>query len=108
MVGDDASPVIAAMCQQGDRRHSCSTTEEGTVVEYVFVLRGRLAGTVESLLHPTSVDVRCDSTEVVVEVRDDSEVYSILGRLERLGMSIVSFEQHSAERHRADAPEDDL
>jgi hypothetical protein len=62
-------------------------------VQYVFVLRGRLGGTLEPLLQPVSVDVRADSTQMVVDARDDSEVYSILERLERLGMSIISFAQ---------------
>ncbi len=77
-------------------------------MEYVFVLRGRLGGTLESLLRPVSVDVRADSTEVVIEARDDSEVYSILDQFERLGMSIVSFGQHSEKQHSTDAPRDDF
>ena len=62
-------------------------------MQFVFVLRGRLGGTLEPLLRPVSVDVRADSTQMVVDVRDDAEVYSILERLERLGMSIISFAQ---------------
>jgi hypothetical protein len=65
-------------------------------VRYVFVLRGRLGGTLESLLRPVSVDVRADSTRMVVDLRDDAEVYGVVERLERLGMGIISFAQLSS------------
>jgi hypothetical protein len=68
--------------------------EEGTLVEYVLVLKGRLGDALDAALRPTSVDVRSDSTQMVVEAKDDAEMYSILDRLERLGISIISFAQH--------------
>jgi hypothetical protein len=44
-------------------------------------------------LRPESVDVGTDFAFIVVDVRDNAEVYSILERLERLGMNIINFAQ---------------
>jgi hypothetical protein len=61
-------------------------------VEYVFVLRGRMARTLESALEPASALERGDSTELRFEIDDDSRLYGILAKMERLGLSIESFE----------------
>lgn len=58
----------------------------------VIVLRGRLGATLEASLHPISLTVGEDSTEVVLDVKDDSAVYGVLERLERLGIGILKFE----------------
>lgn len=58
-----------------------------------MVLRGRLGVALEASLSPISVSVGEESTEVVLDLRDDSEVYGVLDRLERLGIGIVKFEQ---------------
>ena len=44
-------------------------------------------------MRPVSVTVGQDSTEVVLDLEDYSEVYEVLDRLARLGIGIVSFEQ---------------
>lgn len=62
-------------------------------MRYAMVLRGRLGVALEALLSPISVSVGEESTEVVLDLRDDSEVYGVLDRLERLGIGIVKFEQ---------------
>lgn len=72
-------------------------------MRYNFVLRGRLGDILETLLRPVSVDVRADSTQVVVDLQDDTAVYGAVDRLERLGMSIISFAQESSPADEVDA-----
>ena len=60
---------------------------------YLFVLEGRRGRKLQSFRRPLSIDIRADSTQMVVEVRDDAEVFGILERLDRLGIRIVRFAQ---------------
>ena len=66
-------------------------------VEYVFVVRGQLGESVEEALHPSSVRLRGDVTEVTLKIEDDAQLYGVLARLERLALSIVSFEPADGE-----------
>lgn len=61
-------------------------------MHYKFTLRGRLESTVEKLLDPLSVSVEGDVTDLVVEASDDAELFGVMAKIERLGLSIVSFE----------------
>ena len=61
-------------------------------MEYLFVIRGRLEAALRETLSPVSVLERTGSTEMRLEIEDDAELYGVLARLERLGMSIESFE----------------
>ena len=61
-------------------------------MEYVIVVKGRLGESLEEALHPLSVRLRSDMTEVTLEIEDDAQLYGVLARLERLAISIVSFE----------------
>ena len=60
-------------------------------MEYLFVLRGRLDESLRDVLRPASVMAGKDSTEIRLDIEDDAQLYGMLARLERLGMSIVRF-----------------
>lgn len=62
-------------------------------MDYVLVVKGRLGESLEEALHPASVRLRDDVTEVTLEIEDDAQLYGVLARLERLAISIVSFER---------------
>lgn len=61
-------------------------------MEYTFVLRGRLREILQDALDPATVVELDDSTEIRLEIEDDAQLYGVLARMERLGMSIESFE----------------
>ena len=61
-------------------------------MEHTFVLRGRLQAILEDALDPVTVVEREGSTEIRLEIEDDAQLYGVLARMERLGMSIESFE----------------
>lgn len=61
------------------------------LVQYTFVIRGRLRDSLLSAMRPLSVTAFSDTTEMTLEIQDDAELYGILERLERLGLSLVSF-----------------
>ena len=56
------------------------------------MVKGRMGESLEGALHPSSVRLRNDVTEVTLEIEDDAQLYGVLARLERLAISIVSFE----------------
>lgn len=60
-------------------------------MQYVFVLSGNLRTALEGALRPVSVLERDDSTEMTLEIRDTAELYGVLARMERMGLSIESF-----------------
>ena len=61
-------------------------------MEYTFALRGHLRATLEDAFDPMSVIEREDSTDIRLEIEDDARLYGVISRMERLGLSIESFE----------------
>jgi hypothetical protein len=73
------------------------------LVEYLFVLRGRLSTVLEDTLAPVSVREGDDSTEMRIEIPDDAAFYGVIATLERLGLSIESLEpSRPADTHQTD------
>ena len=66
-------------------------------MRYKFVLRGHLSATLERSIEPLSVSVHGKSTEIIVDVVDDAELYGIIDRLERLRIGIKSFEEANSQ-----------
>ncbi len=61
-------------------------------MQYVFVMRGRLEDALQDLFWPVAVADLDGVTQMTMEIRDDSELYGVLARLEQLGLSIVRVE----------------
>jgi hypothetical protein len=66
------------------------------LVQYVFLVKGRLGTSLDDVLHPVSVRLRDDATEITLEIEVDAQLYGVLAKLERLGISIVSFEPEAS------------
>lgn len=62
-------------------------------MRYEFTIRGRIKSTVEEALAPLSIAEEGGNTKIVVDAVDDSELYGVLARIERLGLSLIGFEQ---------------
>lgn len=60
-------------------------------MRYEFVLRGRLETIVEHTLDPLSVRVSGEDTSIILDATDDAELYGAISKMERLGLSILSF-----------------
>lgn len=60
-------------------------------MQYTFVMRGRLRDSLLGAMQPLRVTALEETTEMTMEIQDDGDLYGVLDKLERLGLSIVSF-----------------
>ena len=69
------------------------TTPSGTTCRYRIVLRGECQTLLAGILDGAQIETRCGQTCITASVRDESEFYGLLDRLQDLAVHIVHLDE---------------